>query len=276
MCAIEEMKREGSEEQFKAKVEGVRVLEEVMEGEGVEFCVLISSLSSVLGGLGFAAYAGGNVYMDSYAAKQNRKGGEGAERWISINLDGWRGGERKGGEEEEEMVIRGREVVEVVEKAVRQRGQGQVVVSVSDLGTRINEWVRMGEKKKEKEREELKKYVRPEMGKEYRGASTAVETRIVEIWEELLGIEGVGVDDNFFELGGHSLLATQVTSRLREAFKLDIPLRSTFEKPTISKMSSTIEELLLNEIEELSEEEAQHLLNDPAGELQRSYGSRLE
>ncbi|HBL30650.1 MAG TPA: non-ribosomal peptide synthetase, partial [Acidobacteria bacterium] len=63
---------------------------------------------------------------------------------------------------------------------------------------------------------------------------TPVERRLCEIWEELLGVEEVGIEDNFFDLGGHSLLATQVVSRVRSDLGVEVPLRTVFEHPTVA------------------------------------------
>ena len=65
---------------------------------------------------------------------------------------------------------------------------------------------------------------------------------LASIWSEVLGGVRVGVNDNFFELGGHSLLATQVMSRVREAFGIEIALRSLFEQPTVGELAETIAE----------------------------------
>lgn len=73
-------------------------------------------------------------------------------------------------------------------------------------------------------------YPRPSMSVAYVAPRNTLELRVVEIWEELLGVAPVGVADDFFELGGHSLLATQVVSRLRESLQLEIPLRDLFER----------------------------------------------
>ncbi|HUS25299.1 MAG TPA: amino acid adenylation domain-containing protein [Candidatus Binatia bacterium] len=51
------------------------------------------------------------------------------------------------------------------------------------------------------------------------------EARVIRIWQELLGHDGVGVDDRFLDVGGHSLLAVQVAARLRQAFGVRVPLR---------------------------------------------------
>lgn len=76
--------------------------------------------------------------------------------------------------------------------------------------------------------------VRPDLDEGYVAPHTPEERLMAEIWEQVLGLEQVGIHDNFFALGGHSLLATQVISRVRDAFRLEIPLRSLFEAPTIA------------------------------------------
>jgi amino acid adenylation domain-containing protein len=72
---------------------------------------------------------------------------------------------------------------------------------------------------------------------------TPVQEMLAGIWAEILGIKQVGIHDNFFELGGHSLLATRVTSQIRKAFKVELPLRCLFESPTISEIAKEIEKV---------------------------------
>src|SRR6185295_14405958 len=62
---------------------------------------------------------------------------------------------------------------------------------------------------------------------------TPLEREVAAIWEGVLGVSGLGVESHFFALGGHSLLAMRLSSRLREAFGLELPLRTIFETPTL-------------------------------------------
>ena len=78
-------------------------------------------------------------------------------------------------------------------------------------------------------------------------ARTPIEELIMPIWEEVLGVHRIGVMDDFFALGGHSLLATQVVVRMNNVFRLDIPLRTIFENPTIAELARRIEEFLAGE-----------------------------
>ncbi|HKQ36784.1 MAG TPA: amino acid adenylation domain-containing protein, partial [Verrucomicrobiae bacterium] len=88
---------------------------------------------------------------------------------------------------------------------------------------------------------------------------TEIEKLLARIWCEVLELETVGVNDNFFKLGGHSLKITQVISRVREALDVELPMRAMFEAPTIATLALRIEELLIQELSQLSEEEAQKL-----------------
>ena len=71
-------------------------------------------------------------------------------------------------------------------------------------------------------------------------APTAIEAALMQIWKAVLGCSHVGPGDNFFRLGGHSLLATQVLARVRDAFDVELPLRTLFEVPTIAGLAAAV------------------------------------
>src|SRR6185295_8207716 len=67
--AISDTGSEEASRQFVPKAHGLIVLERLLAGRELDFCLLVSSLSAVLGGLGFAAYAAANIYMDTFVQK---------------------------------------------------------------------------------------------------------------------------------------------------------------------------------------------------------------
>jgi amino acid adenylation domain-containing protein len=72
-------------------------------------------------------------------------------------------------------------------------------------------------------------------------APTPVEEIVTGIWCEVLRLPALSRKRNFFSLGGHSLLATQVIHRIRDTFKVELPVRSIFEFPTVAQLSVLIE-----------------------------------
>ena len=70
---------------------------------------------------------------------------------------------------------------------------------------------------------------------------TPIEKQLTVRWQEVLGIENVGIQDNFFELGGHSLRATRIIASVKRDFGVTLTLRDFFTKPTIVEMAATIE-----------------------------------
>jgi acyl carrier protein len=100
-----------------------------------------------------------------------------------------------------------------------------------------------------------------------------LETIVANLWAETLKLPRVGIHDNFFELGGHSLLGTQLVARLRQTLRIQLPLRTLFDAPTVALISNVILQppnerarvekvaQLLIKLSQLSEEEAAKLLS---------------
>ncbi len=102
---------------------------------------------------------------------------------------------------------------------------------------------------------------RPSLTTSFVPPTTRIQRIVASAWQEVLGIERVGVDDNFFELGGHSLMATRLVTLLNAELPVQVPLRGTFEADTVAKMADVIEELLLQRVEGLTDAEAERILS---------------
>jgi amino acid adenylation domain-containing protein len=115
---------------------------------------------------------------------------------------------------------------------------------------------------------------RPELANPYRSPRNEVEEKLAAIWEDVLDVRPVGVNDDFFDLGGHSFAAMRVISRVFKHFRLEIPLTALFQAPTVAEMAAVVAahqhttlddtglKNILDELESLSENEAQRRLNE--------------
>ncbi|MEA5452795.1 SDR family NAD(P)-dependent oxidoreductase [Leptolyngbya sp. CCNP1308] len=226
-------------QQFQAKVVGLENLAEVLQGKPLDFCLLCSSLASVLGGLGFAAYGAANYFMDAFAQQQSRTA---TFPWLSVNWDGWRfrPDERQGlGQSMADLALTPAEGSAVWQRLLAYAVAPQVIVSTGDLNLRQQQWQPSTPPLSEPAAVTIH-HDRPTLADDYRAPRDSVENAIAEIWQSFLGISPIGVDDSFFELGGHSLLATQIMVHLRQQFQVDIPLRCLFDSPTVAGLAQAI------------------------------------
>ncbi len=88
----------------------------------------------------------------------------------------------------------------------------------------------------------------------YVAPTTETEKQLVVIWEELLGVEQIGVKDNFFRLGGHSLLAIKLITRISKAFETEISVKEVFHYSTIEEIAKYLEVFTEQDIEKDDEE----------------------
>jgi amino acid adenylation domain-containing protein len=79
---------------------------------------------------------------------------------------------------------------------------------------------------------------RPALASSYLAPATELERRIAEIWQDVLGVERIGMRDNFFELGGHSLVLVQMHARLKETLRQEVSIIELFKYPTIASLAA--------------------------------------
>jgi len=71
-------------------------------------------------------------------------------------------------------------------------------------------------------------------------ARNELEITLVHIWQQLLGLENIGIHENYFDIGGHSMLAVQLISAIRKEFSLEVPLKEIFDHPTVESLATYI------------------------------------
>ncbi len=77
-------------------------------------------------------------------------------------------------------------------------------------------------------------------GTEYVAPSNETEEKLAAIWQEVLGLERIGINDNFFELGGHSLKAINIVAKIHKELNVSVPLREMFKTPTIKGLANYV------------------------------------
>ena len=243
------------------KVRGTLVLNELIKRDSVELFVLFSSISTVLSSFGYAAYSGANCVLDAFTFSDDVGGNT---RVVNMNWDAWleigmgapkpdsavSTAPRKTSERTEQFkqLVHGHGILpaEGVEAFVRVSNSNlqQTVISTRDLERVLQaESERRLESTQKISRAAAQVQTRP-VGADYVPASSNEEAGVIAIWEQLIGVQPIGVTDDFFELGGHSLLGTEVLARIRERFNIQLPMRVIFEATTPSDLAAHIQTVI--------------------------------
>ncbi|KIO47867.1 type I polyketide synthase [Nitrosospira sp. NpAV] len=234
---------------FSPKVQGMRALQAVFKEEALDFMLLCSSLAAIAGGLSKVDYCAANAYLDAVARAAYR---EHAFPMISVNWDGWREvGMAANMALPAGVGIAPREGAEAFERILNGVIRPQVIVSTVDLSERLSQTQDdlIAQPLEFDIAMKQERYPRPALQTILKLPDSELEKGIAEIWQNLLGMDVIGVNDNLFELGGDSLLGIQLLSRVRAGFAVDLHPADFFRSPTIAGLATLVETKLIDEIE---------------------------
>ena len=243
------------------KMQGTWIMDKLTEDENMDFFVMFSSITSILGGQGQGDYTAANAYMDSFAAYRSKLG----KRTIAINWPAWKetGMAVDYGVDEShntlkaisteiamiafhEVLVRPihRVVVGEINHDVFAALEDQFPISIADdMQLMINEYASMIKKYgPSNEKSQVQDIVIT--GSDDEDIFSETKRKIAGIWAEILGLDLVNIYDNFNSLGGDSILATRLLRKLENEFPGMMDIADVFAYSTVNDMAEYIEGLI--------------------------------
>jgi acyl transferase domain-containing protein/acyl carrier protein len=253
---IQFIDNETTDKHVSSKVAGAFVLAESLQNIELDFCLLMSSLSSYLGGLGLAAYSASNQALDAFVVQQNTQQEKQRckQNWISVNWDYWLTDSQNPASENTSQGSTLGEFSMTPEDGAKafhlsiNSGSPRIIVSVGELTSRYRRWgTREGLLQAQlKQRNALAEVARKRessgVRSQYIPASGQLEQTIVTIWEETLGMEKISATDNFFDLGGNSLIGMQILIKLKNHLGREVEPLLIFEAPTARMLAKCLQD----------------------------------
>ncbi|QIS03767.1 SDR family NAD(P)-dependent oxidoreductase [Nocardia brasiliensis] len=216
---------------FRAKVDGTVALAAALRDERPDFVVLLSSMSAVLGGIGFTAYAAANAFQDQFVALRGLPGGS---AWRTACWDTWQATVRHGGKAGvatslDEFSFAAADALAVFDRLIAG-GPRRAVVAAGQLHDRVEAWARAGDP-----------FAAPAASAEVSAPPERTiedyQRRLAQLWQAALGVERIGPHENFFEAGGNSLVGLQLINAIKKQFRAVVPTVALFEAPTVAEMA---------------------------------------
>jgi acyl transferase domain-containing protein len=224
------------EENFAAKVHGLKHVLDAFGADPLDFGIVLSSISTLLGGMGLCAYSAANQIADILVFRHRRKG---HLNWTTTNWDLW--GDGHLGEAGHRfgfllaLAIQPEEGAKALEEILSLPQLPQVIVSTHDLAARIAYWVSGGVLSAAAIPDVQHK--RPSLATTYVEVEGEFEHKLHAVLSRILGIETIGRDDDFFEMGGHSILALRASVDIQDILPPDAPAPNLYDTPTIRTLA---------------------------------------
>ena len=244
---LERQTRSSLETVMAPKVIGTRILDKLFRDRQLDFLLLCSSLTSFVGIPGRGDYVAANAFMDAYARAEAQRGRSDIftvnwDTWIEAGMAVGHAGPPAAGLSGEDGGMTNAEAVQVFQYLAANR-YPQLLVSVRDFQPAMLERMALDANGTAEatggeavESIPSQSHPRPNLETTYEPPGTEVERLLVEIWQQQLGIEPVGIEDNFFELGGDSVLAIHIVGKANQA-GYKIKPNQLFEHQTIRELA---------------------------------------
>jgi acyl carrier protein len=252
---LTEIDAEATDAHFRARIHPLLALDAALAARGgpaPDFHIVLSSLASVLGGLGQGLPTAADQCLDAFAEASSRV------PWRSLDWDVWQP-EGEGTELRADLARLAMTAAQGEEAFRRALGVDvdRLLVSTGALGERIAEQRRRIRRRRGEGggSSARGRHQRPELVTPFAAPESDMEQRIAEVWQDFLGLEGIGIHDNFFDLGGDSFVAVQVATRLKEVLETDLPVARLYQHLTVRSLA----ESLAQSTAEAAEEKASHL-----------------
>ncbi len=213
-------------------------------GLPLDFLAFNSSLYAVTGMPGISNYCAANAFLVAYASYNSTRHGMPI---ICINWDIHHATSITEHTAQTLLVDANVQVnkgIEALQGILSSQIPPHVIVSTRPLAvvmSEIHDMSKLSPHHSDANTDTLSTHPRPNISTPYVAPSTINEQVIADTWQQVLGIDGIGIHDSFFDLGGHSLMVTTLVSRMRDAFQVEIPLGSIFAGPTVANLAELIE-----------------------------------
>ena len=225
---------------FRPKLAGLPALADALGDRPLDFCVITSSLSVLLGGVGYAAYAAANAYLDAYVQARRQQG---RTQWVTVNWDAWHpiGGELPRTSLLARLAMTPSEGICAFDVLMRCRHLDQVFISTADLAARVLEHNEAATSSALRPAGSASADAAPaSTGETVDDGLSPTERVVIAIWQDVLGIGGIQPYDSFLDLGGSSLTAIQVIGRIQEQTGIRVTIEE-FIFQTASQLAGLVD-----------------------------------